>query len=101
MGECATPNRTSSRRHSEAMLRMDRRGPDTSQSARNRISLSMTAAVFSAFDAHMMDVALMMARLYTGEELATMRDFNASPEGKSIMQKQPKVMEEYMPKVMA
>jgi|JI8StandDraft_1071087.scaffolds.fasta_scaffold71750_2 hypothetical protein len=49
----------------------------------------------------MSDMGAIMARLYTGEELATMRDFYASPEGKSIMQKQPKVMEEYMPKVMA
>ncbi|MBP9234375.1 MAG: DUF2059 domain-containing protein, partial [Hyphomonadaceae bacterium] len=40
------------------------------------------------------------AREYTGEELAAMKDFYSSPEGKSIVQKQPAVMTEYMGKVM-
>ncbi len=48
----------------------------------------------------MKDMGEIMARTYTGEELAKMLDFYASPEGKSIIQKQPKVMAEYMPKVM-
>lgn len=41
-----------------------------------------------------------MAAKYSGEELAAMKDFYGSPEGKSIVQKQPAVMSEYMGKVM-
>ncbi len=47
----------------------------------------------------MKDMGGIMARTYTGEELARMKDFYASPEGKSITAKQPQVMAEYMPKV--
>ncbi len=45
----------------------------------------------------MQEMGAIMARLYTGEELARMNDFYASAEGKSIIQKQPKVLAEYMP----
>lgn len=48
----------------------------------------------------MADMGAIMARVYTGEELVAMRDFYASPEGKSILQKQPQVMAEFMPVVM-
>jgi hypothetical protein len=48
----------------------------------------------------MQDMGAIMARLYTGEELAKMMDFYSSPEGKSISAKLPQVMAEYMPKAM-
>mgnify|MGYP000850243106 FL=1 len=48
----------------------------------------------------MQQLGAIMAREYTGEELAVMKDFYGSPEGKSIVQKQPAVMTEYMGKVM-
>ena len=48
----------------------------------------------------MNQLGAIMAREYTGEELAAMKDFYGSPEGKSIVQKQPAVMTEYMGKVM-
>ena len=49
----------------------------------------------------MTDMAAIMAQTYTGEELAKMRDFYASEEGKSIMMKQPEVMQKFMPAVMS
>lgn len=49
----------------------------------------------------MQDMGGVMAKVYTGQELAKMMDFYSSPEGKSIMQKQPQVMAEYMPKAMS
>lgn len=49
----------------------------------------------------MKELGAIMAREYTGEELAVMKGFYGSPEGKSITQKQPAVMTEYMGKVMA
>lgn len=49
----------------------------------------------------MKEYGAIMAKGYTGEELAVMKDFYGSPEGKSIIQKQPAVMTEYMGKVMA
>lgn len=49
----------------------------------------------------MTDMAAIMASTYTGEELAKMRDFYASEEGKAIMMKQPEVMQKFMPAVMA
>lgn len=45
----------------------------------------------------MQEMGTIMARVYTGEELAKMRDYYSSPEGRSIMQKQPQVLAEYMP----
>lgn len=45
----------------------------------------------------MQEMGGIMARTYTGEELAKMKDYYSSPEGKSIMRKQPQVMTEYMP----
>lgn len=48
----------------------------------------------------MQDMGGIMARIYTGEELASMKDFYSSPAGKSITAKQPQVMAEYMPLVM-
>lgn len=48
----------------------------------------------------MQQFGAIMARAYTGEELAAMKDFYGSPEGKSIVQKQPAVMTEYMVQVM-
>ncbi len=42
-----------------------------------------------------------IASEYTGEELAAMRDFYGSQEGKSILKKQPQVMTAYFGKVMA
>jgi len=48
----------------------------------------------------MQQFGAIMARAYTGEELAAMKDFYGSPEGKSIVQKQPAVMAEYMGQVM-
>jgi len=48
----------------------------------------------------MKELGAIMAREYTGEELAVMKDFYGSPEGKSITQKQPAVMTEYMGRVM-
>jgi hypothetical protein len=48
----------------------------------------------------MKELGAIMAREYTGEELAVMKGFYGSPEGKSITQKQPAVMTEYMGKVM-
>lgn len=47
----------------------------------------------------MQDMGSIMARLYTGEELAKMKDYYSSPEGRSILHKQPEVMAEYMPLV--
>jgi hypothetical protein len=47
----------------------------------------------------MQEMGAIMARLYTGEELAKMKDYYSSSEGKSIMHKQPQVMAEYMPLV--
>jgi hypothetical protein len=49
----------------------------------------------------MTDMAAIMAQTYTGEELVKMRDFYASEEGKSIMMKQPEVMQKFMPAVMS
>lgn len=49
----------------------------------------------------MQDMGAIMARTYTGEELAAMHAFYSSPEGKAILQKQPQVMAEFMPAVMA
>lgn len=49
----------------------------------------------------MQDMGAIMARTYTGEELAAMHAFYMSPEGKAILQKQPQVMAEFMPAVMA
>jgi hypothetical protein len=49
----------------------------------------------------MTDMAAIMAQTYTGEELAKMHDFYESPEGKSIMMKQPQVMQQFMPAVMS
>lgn len=49
----------------------------------------------------MTDMAAIMAQTYSGEELAKMKDFYASEEGKSIMMKQPQVMEKFLPVVMA
>jgi hypothetical protein len=60
-------------------------------------SMEQTKAVMPEL---MKDMGGIMARTYTGEELARMKDFYASPEGKSITAKQPQVMAEYMPKVM-
>jgi hypothetical protein len=48
----------------------------------------------------MADMGAIMARVYTGEELVAMKNFYSSEEGKSILQKQPQVMAEYMPVVM-
>jgi hypothetical protein len=48
----------------------------------------------------MADMGAIMARVYTGEELVAMKAFYASDEGRSILQKQPQVMAEYMPVVM-
>lgn len=48
----------------------------------------------------MSDMGGIMARTYSGEELAAMHAFYSSPEGKAIMQKQPQVMAEFMPMVM-
>lgn len=48
----------------------------------------------------MQDMGAIMARTYTGEELAAMHAFYMSPEGKAILQKQPQVMAEFMPAVM-
>lgn len=48
----------------------------------------------------MQDMGAIMARVYTGEELAKMMDFYSSPEGRSISAKLPQVMAEYMPKAM-
>lgn len=48
----------------------------------------------------MKEMGAIMARLYTGDELAAMHDFYSSPAGKSITAKQPQVMAEYMPVVM-
>lgn len=45
----------------------------------------------------MQEMGAIMARVYTGEELAKMKDYYSSPEGRSVMQKQPQVMAEYMP----
>jgi hypothetical protein len=49
----------------------------------------------------MQDMGAIMARTYTGEELAAMHAFYKSPEGQAILQKQPQVMAEFMPAVMA
>jgi hypothetical protein len=49
----------------------------------------------------MLDMGAIMARTYTGEELASMHAFYKSPEGQAILQKQPQVMAEFMPAVMA
>jgi len=49
----------------------------------------------------MQDMGAIMARTYTGEELAAMHAFYQSPEGQAILQKQPQVMAEFMPAVMA
>ena len=49
----------------------------------------------------MQDMGAIMARTYTGEEIAAMHGFYKSPEGQAILQKQPQVMAEFMPAVMA
>jgi hypothetical protein len=48
----------------------------------------------------MSDMGAIMARTYTGEELAAMHGLYSSAEGQSILQKQPQVMAEFMPVVM-
>jgi uncharacterized protein len=48
----------------------------------------------------MTDRSAIMAQIYTGEELAKMRDFYASEEGRSIVMKQPQVSAKFMPTVM-
>jgi hypothetical protein len=48
----------------------------------------------------MKDMGAIMAETYSGEELAKMKDFYSSPEGKSLLKKQPQVMAAFMPKVM-
>ena len=48
----------------------------------------------------MTDRSAIMAQIYTGEELAKMRDFYASEEGRSIVMKQPEVSAKFMPMVM-
>jgi hypothetical protein len=47
----------------------------------------------------MKDMSAIMAATYSGEELARMKDFYGSPEGQSMLKKQPKVIAAYMPKV--
>jgi hypothetical protein len=48
----------------------------------------------------MTEMGTIMAGQLTGPELAKMKDFYASAEGKSIMKKMPAIMGEYQPKVM-
>lgn len=49
----------------------------------------------------MKDMTAVMAEIYTGPELAKMRDFYVSPEGRAIVKKQPEVMAQFMPRIMA
>lgn len=73
---------------------------DKMAAARPAIESSMEEAMAQAKEmmpSLMQDMGSVMARVYTGEELAKMNDFYTSPEGKSIMAKQPKVMAEFMP----
>lgn len=64
------------------------------------VATEMTDKAKAMMPALMQDMGSIMARTYTGEELVAMKNFYSSPEGKAIMQKQPQVMAEFMPKVL-
>jgi hypothetical protein len=72
----------------------------TSQSSIASVQTEMMDKVRGMTPQLMSDMGAIMARTYTGEELAAMHGFYSSPEGQSILQKQPQVMAEFMPVVM-
>ncbi len=48
----------------------------------------------------MKDQSIIMADLFTMAELEALRDFYATPEGRAIMQKLPKVMQQLQPEIL-
>lgn len=72
----------------------------TSQSSIASVQTEMMDKVRGMTPQLMSDMGAIMARTYTGEELAAMHGFYSSAEGQSILQKQPQVMAEFMPVVM-
>lgn len=72
---------------------------EASKATAQSVAVEMTDKAKAMMPALMQDMGAIMAAKYTGEELAAMKDFYSSPEGQSIMQKQPEVMAEFMPKV--
>jgi uncharacterized protein len=73
---------------------------DASKTTATSVATEMTDKAKALMPALMQDMGTIMAAKYTGEELVAMKDFYSSPEGKSIMQKQPQVMAEFMPKML-
>jgi hypothetical protein len=73
---------------------------EASKATAQSVATEMTDRAREMMPALMQDMGAIMARTYTGEELVAMTDFYSSPEGQSIMQKQPQVMAEFMPKVL-
>ena len=71
-----------------------------SKATAQSVAVEMADKAKATMPALMQDMGAIMAAKYTGEELVAMKDFYSSPEGQSIMQKQPQVMAEFMPKVM-
>lgn len=71
-----------------------------SKATAQSVAVEMADKAKATMPALMQDMGAIMAVKYTGEELVAMKDFYSSPEGQSIMQKQPQVMAEFMPKVM-
>jgi len=72
---------------------------EASKATAQSVAVEMTDKAKAMMPALMQDMGAIMAAKYTGEELAAMKDFYSSPEGQSIMQKQPEVMAEFIPKV--
>lgn len=72
----------------------------TSQSSIASVQTEMLDKVRGMTPQLMSDMGVIMARTYTGEELAAMHGFYSSAEGQSILKKQPQVMAEFMPVVM-
>lgn len=71
-----------------------------SKATAQSVAVEMADKAKATMPALMQDMGAIMAAKYTGEELVAMKDFYSSPEGQSIMEKQPQVMAEFMPKVM-
>lgn len=71
-----------------------------SKATAQSVAVEMADKAKATMPALMQDMGAIMAVKYTGEELVAMKDFYSSPEGQSIMEKQPQVMAEFMPKVM-
>lgn len=74
---------------------------EASKTTAQSVAAEMADKARAMMPALMQDMGAIMADKYTGEELVAMKDFYSSAEGQSIMRKQPEVMAEFMPKVVA